>query len=88
MMIRDPTQRLARQLSALASAIGEPAGDQSVVIPRSVTHQQLADMLGIRRETVTLHLHRLAKLGAINIHGRQLMVRPRELDVIASRLSD
>ena len=88
MMIRDPTQRLARQLSALAGAVGEPDGDRSVVIPRSVTHQQLADMLGIRRETVTLHLHRLEELGAINIHGRQLIVRPRELEIVASRSED
>lgn len=85
MMIRDPTQRLARQLSALASAVGEPESDQSVAIPRSITHQLLADMIGIRRETVTLHLHHLAELGAVDIHGRQLIVRPRELEIMAAR---
>jgi CRP-like cAMP-binding protein len=88
MMIRDPTQRLARQLCALAGAVGEPEGDRAVTMPRSITHQSLADMLGIRRETVTLHLHHLAELGAVDIHGRQLIVRPRELEIVASRSED
>lgn len=85
MVIRDPTQRLARQLYALASAVGQPGADGTVSIPRTVTHQLLADMLGIRRETVTLHLHHLAQMGALDIHGRQLIVHPRELGNIASR---
>lgn len=88
MVIRDPTQRLARQLLALSDAVGEPQGASAVAIPRSVTHQLLADMLGIRRETVTLHLHRLTKAGAVNTHGRQLIVNPRHLQAIASSDDD
>lgn len=88
MVIRDPTKRLARQLGALAGAVGEPEGGRAVAIPRSITHQSLADMLGIRRETVTLHLHRLAEMGAVDFHGRQLIVRPGELEIIASREDD
>src|SRR5919198_1199086 len=34
-----------------------------------LTHQMLADMLGIRRETVTLHLHQLTAMGAVRVDG-------------------
>ena len=88
MVIRDPTQQLARQLCALASAVGQPEGVGVVSIPRTITHQLLADMLGIRRETVTLHLHHLAEMGALDIRGRQLVLHPRELESIASRPED
>ena len=85
MVIRDPTQRLARQLLALADAVGEPQGTSAIAIPRSITHQLLADMLGIRRETVTLHLHHLAEMGGVQMHGRQLIVNRGQLEPIASR---
>jgi CRP-like cAMP-binding protein len=88
LVIRNPTQRLARQLLALASAFGEPQGEAAVAIPRIITHQLLADMLGIRRETVTLHLHHLSEMGAVNAHGRQLIVDPRRLETIASADED
>jgi CRP/FNR family transcriptional regulator len=88
MVIRDPTRRLARQLSALAVAIGQLEVDGRFTIPRSVTHQVLADMLGIRRETVTLHLHRLAETGALDIQGRQLTVSRSKLEAIAQQEDD
>jgi CRP/FNR family transcriptional regulator len=84
MLIRDPTRRLARQLAALARALGEPGPSGGTLLPRSITHQLLADMLGIRRETVTLHLHELLDLGAVETRGRQLSVHPRKLDAVAS----
>jgi CRP/FNR family transcriptional regulator len=86
MVIRNPTRRLARQLSALARAVGDTdAHNGSVALPRTITHQLLADMLGVRRETVTLHLHDLIEMGAVETRRRQLSVRPRQLDAIASR---
>src|ERR687887_354783 len=36
---------------------------------RRLTRQLLADMLGIRRETVTLHLHQLTAMGAVRVDG-------------------
>ena len=32
----------------------------------------LADMLGVRRETVTLHLSRLRRIGAVTVSGGRL----------------
>lgn len=66
MALRDPTQRLARQLLALSETFGRREG-AGVVLGRRLTHQTLADMLGLRRETVTLHLHRLVEMGAIQV---------------------
>jgi CRP-like cAMP-binding protein len=59
-----PPARLARQLLALAHAMGAPEGD-GIVLRRRMTHQMMADMLGLRRETVTVHLQRLIELGAV-----------------------
>ena len=67
MCLRDPTQRLAAQLLALAEAVGRRQGN-SVLAPR-LSHEALADMLGLRRETVTLHLARLRRMGILRVEG-------------------
>jgi CRP/FNR family transcriptional regulator len=82
MVIRDPTRRLARQLLALTRVVGDAAGDDRVALPRTITHQVLADMLGVRRETVTLHLADLEDRGAIE-RGRPLTVLRKPLQAIA-----
>jgi CRP-like cAMP-binding protein len=64
----DTPARLARQLLALAEVIGAPRGDGSL-LRRPITHQMMADMLGLRRETVTIHLQRLVELGAVRFEG-------------------
>lgn len=65
-VLHDPSQRLARQLVALGATLGRRQGTRLALTPR-ITHQMLADMLGVRRETVTLHLGRLTELGAISV---------------------
>ena len=82
MVIRDPTRRLARQLLALTRVVGQHADQDRVTLPRTITHQVLADMLGVRRETVTLHLGDLVDRGAID-RGRPLMVYCSRLEAIA-----
>lgn len=77
MALHDPNQRLARQLLALGETLGRRQGGKVMLKPR-ITHQMLADMLGVRRETVTLHLGRLAELGAISVERGRF-----ELDVNA-----
>jgi CRP-like cAMP-binding protein len=73
--LHDPTKRLARQLLALARSLGAREGASVVLTPR-ITHQMLADMLGVRRETVTLHLGRLADLGAVSTRRGRLVLDP------------
>jgi len=84
MAMRDPTRRLARQLAALAGSVGEQAGEHRIALPRTITHQLLADMIGIRRETVTLHLRDLIELGAVDARSRPLSVDPSKLEAIAA----
>jgi CRP-like cAMP-binding protein len=84
MVIRNPTRKLARQLAALAKVLGKPHASGGCGLPTGITHQLLADMLGVRRETVTIHLQRLAKLHAVESHGRPIVVYPQKLETIAS----
>lgn len=75
--LRDPDQRIADQLLALARQSGNDAATARWWAPR-LSHEALADMLALRRETVTLHLGRLRRRGAIRVeHHRFLLDRPR-----------
>lgn len=67
--------RLARQLLALARFLGKPEPNGEVRVPR-LTHQSIADMVGLRRETVTVKLEELVAAGAVAVEGRQLRLRP------------
>jgi CRP-like cAMP-binding protein len=77
--------RLARQLLALGQAVGAPRGDSSV-LRRPITHQMMADMLGLRRETVTIHLQRLVELGAVRFEGGAYRLDHRLLEQVAGAL--
>lgn len=74
------TQRLARQLSNLARAVGDGRGGKIVILRRRPTHQLLAEMVGVRRETVTLHLRRLVQLGAVQIGRHELSINRARLE--------
>ena len=74
MALHDPTQRLARQFLALCETLGRRQGGQIVLKPR-ITHQMLADMLGVRRETITLHLGQLAELGAVSVEKGRFLIK-------------
>jgi CRP/FNR family transcriptional regulator len=82
--LHDPTRRIARQLLALSKSFGSGAGDVVVLRPR-ITHQMLADMLGVRRETVTLHLGKMADIGAVVVRGGHLHLDVERLRRIAEQ---
>ena len=81
--LHDPDQQIARQLLALARTFGHPHGDR-IVLGSRITHQMLGDMLGMRRETVTLHLIRLTQRGIVAVAGGRFELDMAGLAGVAS----
>lgn len=78
--LRDTGQRLAAQLLALS---GDRDGPESC--PSSCTrlsHEALADLLGLRRETVTVHLARLRRMGALRVEDNRFHLDVRLLQAV------
>ncbi|MBO0682203.1 MAG: Crp/Fnr family transcriptional regulator [Candidatus Dormibacteraeota bacterium] len=84
---REPTQRLARQLLALGDYLGIREGNE-IVLRSRLTHQALADMLGLRRETITYHLHVLERAGAVRLGQAALVLKVGSLEAIVSGQPD
>jgi len=76
--------RLARQLLTLGRFLGKTEPNGELRIAR-VTHQTLADMVGLRRETVTMKLEELVAAGGVAVEGRQLRLRPGVLEDLIER---
>ena len=71
--------RLARLLLVLGRHLGKPEPNGEIRVTR-LTHQVIADMVGLRRETVTVKLEELVAAGGLAIEGRQLRLRPEALE--------
>jgi CRP/FNR family cyclic AMP-dependent transcriptional regulator len=57
-------------------------------IPTRYTHEQLAAMIGARRETVTKAFTRLQEIGAVELKRRRIHVRdPEALELAAGKRS-
>ncbi len=74
--------RLAHVLLQLAEEHGEktPAGTR---ITLRVTHEDLANLIGTTRETVTTRLGKFAKMGYLKREGRRLVLNVPKLSRIA-----
>lgn len=83
--VRDPGRRIAAQLLSLARNAGSPDAARNLVdLRHGLTHQVIADMTGIRRETVTLHLQRLTDCGAVEPRGPHMTVNSELLAQIVA----
>jgi len=70
--------RLVDVLGRLASEHGEPEADGTVRIALSLTHKDLADLIGTSRETLTKELSVLADVGLVRVSHRTIvLVQPR-----------
>lgn len=80
LLARDTSVRLASTLVSLARAFGRPAAGGMTAITLPVTHQQLANMIGSNRVTVTRKLLELQDRGAVKSLGRNaIAVDPAKL---------
>jgi CRP/FNR family cyclic AMP-dependent transcriptional regulator len=77
--LRDVGARLRRTLLALAEERGEARGD-GIYIRRRPTQQDLANMVGTCRETVSRLLSAMGRSGLIEARGRSLLLRPPLLE--------
>ena len=70
----DVTSRISRTLLQLAVDQGEES-ESGVLIGNRPTHQQLANMSGTTRETVTRVLKRLEDQGYLSSSGRSILIK-------------
>ncbi len=67
----DVPQRLMQLLTRLSSAYGRPA-DKGVCVDIALTHQEMANMIGTSRQSITSTLNALKRLGLVAIKNRRL----------------
>lgn len=77
LMFRSTGHRLASLLLELAEANNGPDCAESRV-PK-ISHQDLANMIGVARETVTITLGQLRTRGVIRIENRQIIISKHDL---------
>ncbi len=78
--IYDVESRIVRTLRRLAAQDGETT-DAGVLIRRRLTHQELAHMVGICRETVTRNLAAMTRRGLLASRNGHIILKPPVLDV-------
>jgi CRP/FNR family transcriptional regulator len=71
-------QRLAKVLLRICREHGEET-PRGVLLRLSLTHADLADMIGTTRETVTNQMNRFHRMGLVRAHGRHLVVNRRRM---------
>ncbi|MFC1538808.1 Crp/Fnr family transcriptional regulator [Candidatus Latescibacterota bacterium] len=76
--IHDVTGRLAGVLLQLAEEFSDTQ-DKSILIKSRPTHQELANMVGTTRETVTRILKQLENKKYINMSGKDLLILDSEV---------
>lgn len=70
--------RLGRELLHLAADLGvETTG--GTLIPLHLTHEDLSNLIGTARETVTIQLQKFEEMGIIRRKGRQIIVNRTRL---------
>ncbi|MDQ6944701.1 MAG: Crp/Fnr family transcriptional regulator [Actinomycetota bacterium] len=75
-------QGLARLLITLGRTLGHKEGAR-LVLEFRLTHQMLADMLGVRRETVAMQLPHLVRSGVVRVEAGHLTLDPAGLQGFA-----
>lgn len=63
----DVTTRLVKLLIRLSARYGKPAADAETLLDIALTHQEIADMIGTTRQTVSTTINLLKRHGLLNV---------------------
>ena len=72
--------KLKYKLVELGGKYGEENGDK-VKITQRFTHEEIADMIGVSRETVTKLLGSLRRDGTIEFEGKNIIFHKEKLEM-------
>ncbi len=74
MAFLDSYSRVTRKILNLADEMGQETEDGGILIDRALTHQQLANLVGTTRETVTKILNEMKDNGLLSIRRHRITV--------------
>lgn len=74
----DVGTRIAKLILRLGARYGHRAG-KDILLNIPLTHQEIADMVGTTRQTVTSTLSRLKRQGVLSIESRRIHIESEEL---------
>ncbi len=77
LMADDAEARIAKLLVDLANRYHDPK--DGVEHPIGLTHQEIADITGVQRQTATRILGKFTQRGALVMHYRKILIKDREL---------
>lgn len=72
------SDRISSVLSVLAKRFGKNGKNGEILIDLALTHQQIANIAGLTRETTSIEMGRLAKRGIISYHKRVITIKDLE----------
>ncbi len=78
MAFLDSYSRVTRKILNLAEEMGQETADGHILIDRPLTHQQLANLVGTTRETVTKILNEMKDNGLLDIRRHRITILDRE----------
>ena len=88
LMVDNATARIAKLLMDLAVRYGDE-NKPGAGVPLTLTHQEIADITGVRRQTVTRILGEFTASGALTVRYRKISIRdPDRLAAYATRRPD
>jgi len=75
LILGDAKQKVSSTVFLLAKRFGEKNGKGKITIRLPITHQGIANLAGISRETTSLEMKRLEREGTISKQGRLIIVQ-------------
>lgn len=78
-MFGNATNKVASMILICAERLGkENKRKKSIIIQVPLTHQDIANLIGVVRETVSIEMKKLQKKGLIDYQGKYLIVKNRQ----------